>query len=155
ESFDDLVRRADDGDPTTLPVLREVLKDPRMVDLMGGDLAGRAQRTLIDRFAGKSLRLREALARKLEVLREEVIGPRPAPVERLLAARVVACWLHLHVLELAFAGQGDMAIGVAVYFEKALGHAQKRYLAALKALALVRKLALPVLSPATGAISTP
>jgi hypothetical protein len=68
-------------------------------DLCGGELARLSQSTLIAKFSGKNLAFREALSRKLELLRAELAGPGPTPLERLLVERVVSCWLHLHHLE--------------------------------------------------------
>jgi hypothetical protein len=66
-------------------------------------------------------------------------------VERLLAERAVACWLHLYHLETVYAGKQSMTLDLGTYYQKCLDRAHKRYLTALKALAEVRKLALPVL----------
>src|SRR5262245_33586778 len=98
-----LTDRAQKGDLTALPALREVLKAPLAVDLLGGDLARQAQLTLIDKFSGKNLLFRESQTQKLELLRAELAGATPTPLERLLAERVAACWLHLHHLETVYA----------------------------------------------------
>jgi hypothetical protein len=140
-----LTDRAQKGDRTTLPALRELLKHPEAVDLLGGDLARQAQLTLIDKFSGKNLLLKESLTRKLELLRAELAGPSPTPVERLLVERIVTCWLHLHHLEMIYAGKDSLSLELGTYYQRSLDRAQKRYLAAIKALALVRKLAVPVL----------
>jgi hypothetical protein len=140
-----LADRAQQGDRTALPALREVLKNPRAVDLLGGDLAQQAELTLIDKFSGKNLLYKESVTRKLELLRGELAGPSPTPLERLLVDRVVTCWLHLHHLEVIYAGKDSMSLELGSYYQRGLSSAQKRYLAAIKALALVRKLALPVL----------
>src|SRR5262245_37801866 len=100
-----LTDRAQKGDKTVLPALREVLKDPDAVDLLGGDLARQAQLTLIDKFSGKNLMFKEALQRKLDLLKGELAGPNPTPLERLLVERVVACWLHLYHLEITYASK--------------------------------------------------
>ena len=81
----------------------------------------------------------------LELLRGELAGPNPAPLERLLIERVVTCWLQLHYLELLRAGQDNLSLAQMTFWERCLDRSQNRYLSALKALALVRKLALPVL----------
>jgi hypothetical protein len=88
-----LTDRAQKGDKTALPALRELLKEPAAADLLGGDLAKQAQLTLINKFSGQNLLFRESLTRKLDLLREELAGPNPTPLERLLVERIVACWL--------------------------------------------------------------
>lgn len=140
-----LTDRAQQGDKSTLPALRELLAAPGVVDLLGGDLARQAQYTLIDKFSGKNLLLRESLTRKLDLLRTELAGPSPPPLERLLVERIVTCWLHLHHLEAVYANKESMTLELGGYYQRCLSAAQKRYLAAVKTLALVRKLAVPVL----------
>jgi hypothetical protein len=44
-----------------------------------------------------------------------------------------------------YAGKESMALELGTYYQRCLSAAQKRYLAAIKTLALVRKLAVPVL----------
>jgi len=145
---DDLVslaQRAQKGDKTALPALRELLKKPAMVDALGGDLAKQAQLTHIDKFSRQNLLLKESLTRKLDLMREELAGPNVTPLERLLVERIVACWLHLHHLEMVYACKESMSLALGSYYQRSISSAQKRYLAAIKTLALVRKLAVPVL----------
>jgi hypothetical protein len=78
-------------------------------------------------------------------MRSELAGASPTPLERLLVERVVACWLHLHHLEIGYSAQESMSLELGAYYQRCLSSAQKRYLAAIKTLALVRKLAVPVL----------
>jgi hypothetical protein len=139
------VKRAQDGDASTLPVLKKLLDEPGMPELCGGYLARRAQARLIRLFAGKNLLLAEAIPRKLESLRLELAGPNPAPLERLLVERIVSCWLHLHHLESVYGCGGDMTLSMATHYQRAIQRGQKNYLAAIKALAMIRKLALPAL----------
>jgi hypothetical protein len=140
-----LADRTQSGDKSALPALRELLKDPTMVDTLGGNLARQAELTLIAKFSGKNLMYRESLPRKLQALRAELAGPCPTPVERLLAERVAACWLHLHHLEMIYAGKDSMALELAAHYQRCIDRAHKRYLSAIKTLAVVRKLAVPVL----------
>ena len=68
-----VLERAQRGDEATLPVLRELLKETRMVEACG-NLAEHSERTLVHKFSGKDLTLREGLRRKLECLRAELAG---------------------------------------------------------------------------------
>jgi hypothetical protein len=127
-------------------VLRELLADPAAISLCGGDLAAQAEASLIDKAAGKNLAFQEALARKLELLRAEVAGPDATPLERLLAERVAACWLRMHYYEaLLTQKEPDLSLAQGEYHHRRLDRAHRRYLSSLKTLALVRKLAVPVL----------
>src|SRR5262249_48392568 len=86
------------------------------------------------------------LTRKLEQLRAELAGANPTPIERLLVERIVACWLQVQDADIRYAqSQRDCTLKQAEYYQRRMSHAHKRYLSALKTLALVRKLALPVL----------
>jgi len=76
-----LADRAQKGDTTALPPLRELLKEPAVVDMLGGNLAKQAQLTLINKFSGQNLLFRESLTRKLDLLRDELAGPSPTPLE--------------------------------------------------------------------------
>jgi hypothetical protein len=130
---------------TALPALREILTHPVAVDALGGDLAKQTQRSLIGRPSGTDLLYKESVNRKLELLRAELAGPTPAPLKRLLVERVVSCWLHLHHLETVYADREKMNLEVGGYYQRCLTAAHKRYLSAIKPLALVRKRAIPVL----------
>jgi len=139
------LKRADDGDESVLPAVRKLLALPGMVDQMGGNLAARAQKALVDGMCGKRLADKEALLHKLASLRAELAGPSPTPLEQLVVERIVACWLQLHSLELSYGSQASMAMELATYYQKSMDRAQKRYLTAIKALAYVRRMARPVL----------
>jgi hypothetical protein len=140
-----LADRAQKGDKSALPAVREMLKDPAFVDIMGGNLARQAQLTLISKVSGQNLLFQESLRRKVELLQAELAGASPTPLERLLVERVVTCWLHLHHLEVIYASKDSMTLDLGIYYQRCLSAAQKRYLSAIKTLALVRKLAVPVL----------
>lgn len=73
------------------------------------------------------------------------ISPKPTPLERLLVERVVTCWLQLHDAQLRFIQAESMPIARAEYLQRSLDRYHRRYLSALKMLAVVRRLALPAL----------
>ena len=129
-----------------LPVVREILKDAGAVDRLGGDLARQAEQALIRAATGEDVVFREALIRKLDLMRADLAGPVPAPLDRLLVDRVVACWLQLHYADMLLAqNAGKLTLAQADYRQRTRDHAHRRYLSAIRTLALVRKLAAPVL----------
>jgi hypothetical protein len=140
-----LARRAEKGDRTALAELRELFRDPVVINRLGGDVAQQAQLALIEKFTKGNPVVRETLQRKLTLLRAELCGSCPTPLERLLVERVVSCWLHVHQMDMLYAQQDSMSLALGTYYQRCITSAQKRYLAAIKALALVRKLALPAL----------
>jgi hypothetical protein len=84
-------------------------------------------------------------SQRTQRLRAELGGANPTRLERLLVERIVACWLHLHHLEMIYAGKESMSLELGSYYQRSLTSAQKRYLTAIKTLAVVRTLAAPVL----------
>jgi hypothetical protein len=81
----------------------------------------------------------------MELLREELAGPSPTPLERLLVERVVACWLQVQDADVRYAQAKSLSLEWSKHHQQRMDRAHKRYLSAIKALTLVRKLALPVL----------
>lgn len=141
-----ILARAAKGDESTLPVIWRMLHvGNSAVDMMGGNLAQQLEHSLVKEAAGENLHFREALLRKLELLRAELAGPAPSIIERLLAARAVTCWLVLHEAEVRYAQAGSMSLALADFRQRRIDRAHRRYLSALKTLALVRKMALPAL----------
>jgi hypothetical protein len=138
------LERAENGDTATIPLLREMLQNSTDMRTIGGDLAQIAEKALIDSVGGKNLLFKEALTRKLELLRAELAGTKPTPVENLLVERIVMCWLQVQHAELWYAQQAGN-LSLAHYHQDRLDRAHRRYLSALKTLALIRKLAVPVL----------
>jgi hypothetical protein len=139
-----MLKEARQGDASSMEGVRTLLLVPQAVDYFG-DLAAQVERALIRRVVGNDVLGREAVMAKLAAMRTELGGSDATPVERLLIDRVVIGWLHLHGLEIARAGTAGTPDENAVSFERAITAAQKRYLAAMKALAAVRRLAIPAL----------
>src|SRR5262249_19521193 len=101
---------------------------------------------LVSAAAGKNLAFKEALTRKLELLRQELAGPTPTPLERLLVERVVACWLQVQYADgRLFQQEAKPTPAQGEYLQRSGDRAHKRFLSAVRTLALVRRLALPVL----------
>ena len=140
-----LVERARTGDESTVPQIRELLMQPGAMGMLGGDLAEQVFVSMAKSMGGKNVGFREDVRRKLELLRYELLGDNPTPVERILVERVVACWLQVQDAELRSAQHNDPTIKQADFHQRRLDATNRRFLAAVKTLALVRKLAVPVL----------
>jgi hypothetical protein len=78
-------------------------------------------------------------------MRKELSGPNPTPLEKLLVQRVVATWLQVQHAELAFSEAEGISLALGDYYQRRMDHAHRRHLTAIRTLATVRKLALPVL----------
>jgi hypothetical protein len=138
-----VVRRAEAGDESSLPALRQLLDgSPALVEVLG-NMAHQVEATLLGNAAGQSLAFKEAATRKVAALRKDLAGPDAPPLERLLADRIALCWLSVHDAEVRFAQARDLTIKQAEFWQKRIDAAHRRYLSAVKALATIRKLAVP------------
>src|SRR5262249_38613954 len=90
-----LLKRAEQGDRSVLPELREALNANANLWQHYGDLAAQAEASLIVLAAGKNLLLAESLQHKLRALKDELCGEAPSPLERLLVERATATWLQV------------------------------------------------------------
>jgi hypothetical protein len=139
-----ILRLAREGNEETVPQLRKWLAVPENVNRAGADLAYQVQASLAQKMAGTNLYFREAVVKNAENLRDEICGPNPSALERLLAERVATCWTYLNYLELIYTQSAEnLTIAQGLYRQKVLDRAHGRYLSAIKTLADVRRLALP------------
>jgi hypothetical protein len=141
-----LLKRTQAGDHTALPVVRQMVGNPHYLRLLGGELAETAVKSFIRGMSEEDIGFAEAVQKKMELMRAELLGDNPTPVERLLVERVVACWLQVQDADIRTAqGQKDASLRLADFHQRRMDAANKRFLAAVKTLATVRKLAMPVL----------
>ena len=135
------VERAQDGDEEALAKVKEIFKEAPGMARIFADIAGEAERSLIKRVTGGDPLVREALPLRLEAMRKEFAGPDPSALERLLAERIVACWLQVQYAEIIYAQNlGSMNIAQSEYHQRRLDKLHRRYLSAIKALAQIRKM---------------
>jgi hypothetical protein len=85
------------------------------------------------------------LRRQLVDLQHELEGPHPLPIERLMAERVVTCWLALHLAEdrVLTAEANETPLDFLTFLYGRLDLMEKRYQSAVMALARVRRLLVP------------
>jgi hypothetical protein len=145
-----LVLRAQGGDPTAAPRLRVLFdRDPeQLTKLGGGDIVASLKDLLVAKdVGGHDILAREARLRQIDRIRDELAGPGPTTIERLLAERAALCWFELHTLDARVVRRRDEEgeFRSADDLDCFRDRAQRRYLAALKTLAQVRRLAVPLL----------
>ena len=141
-----LMTRANEGERPAVVELRELCEGHPELWAGIGNLAAQAQASLIQAIAGKNEVVAEAIGRRAAELRRELAGAEPTPLERLLVSRIVACWLQLHYAEMRYTQSlGKLTMEQGEYHQRTIDRAQKRYLAAIKALAQVRRLLMPTL----------
>ena len=135
------VVQAQDGDEKALSKVRQILKEePRMARIFV-DLAAEAERSLIKTVSGDDPLVQIALPPQLETMRKELAGPEASPLEKLLAERIVACWLQLQYADAIYAQNlGEMNMVQSEYHQRRLDRLHRRYLSSIKSLVQIRKL---------------
>ncbi len=139
-----LVGRASSGDEDALAELTTVMD--RVLSLWRdfGDVAALAQAALIQLACGQDLLAQRSYERTLDQLRAEVTQPGDGALERLLIERILTCWLQVGYADAIAAQNAAKVTWQGADFNlKRINMAHKRFLAAVKTLALVRKLARP------------
>lgn len=145
EDYGEIIDRAEAGDRSVLPRLREILE--RFPDIAEelGNLTEMARSALRSRFKRDSLLLGEVLEAEEAALSAEIVGPNPTVLERLLSDQIVLCWQHLRYLEISYGQTHGYTFREGEYYQRCLDRAQRRYLSAIKTLAQIRKLGLPAM----------
>ncbi len=104
-----------------------------------------ACRTMIVTTSGKDAVIEVGMERKIAAIRDDLAGPSPSPLERILCERIALCWFDVYDTERRYSDQTGVSFKVAAYRESRRDRAHKRFLAACKALATVRRLGVPSL----------
>lgn len=143
----DLVRSANAGDKQSLAVLRRELSGGNAQSLidMAADLAGNLEQATLNAMLGDEQQgVKQVLLKKLNRMRSEFEWDNSSKLERILIERVCQTWLYLHWMEtVEMQGENrpeDLAQRQAARVEQA----ERRHLRAVKMLATVRKMALPL-----------
>ena len=109
EQMNVLLARAQQGDRSVVPALRQTLDSRPELWSQLGDLTFQSQVALVEAVAGKNELAHEATFRKIAELRGELLGKAPTPLERLLVDRIIVGWLHVyHVDAVYVANRGAM-----------------------------------------------
>ncbi len=140
----ELIRRAEAGDEEAAKLIREGMQPASLAKLC--DLVSNTERSLIDRIAGERNPLaRDSIRAQLAVLKADVGGPDPSPLERLLVDRIGTCWLEVQFFTMLFAQSTEISIDQADALQRRIDAAHRRYLSAIRTLGQLRRLALPVI----------
>jgi hypothetical protein len=140
-----LLPRVNAGDKKAQGELRQILDGHPEIWLSMGNLASQAEQSMILVAAGDNAIVKEAIERGLAKLRQDLGSDDASPLERLLVNRVVASWLYLHYAEANYYQtlRGGMNWGNSEHHQRQIDRAQRRYLAAIRTLATVRRLLMP------------
>jgi hypothetical protein len=143
----DLVRSANAGDKQSLAVLRRELAGGNAQSLIGmaADLAGNLEQATLNAMLGDEQQgVKLVLLKKLDQMRAELDWNTSPKLERILIERVCQTWLYLHWLETADTQGENRPIDLAQHQAAKIEQAEYRHLRAVKMLATVRKMALPL-----------
>ncbi len=144
-----LSERAENGDKEARKELRRALREsaPEIV-IRASDICRRGEWALIKTAAANDPLTEEALLARLDLIRADVAGPDPSPLEVLLAERICSLWLLIEVLEMLVSAQLSAALppeqrcpmSYLQHVFKWQESANRRFLSATRELARVRKL---------------
>lgn len=171
----ELVKQAEAGDKAALSEVRRRLDDAPALIRLWQSVAEHAEAVLLETNFGKTPVTKEVRRREAAALREELAGPNPSPLERILVDRVVICWLQVALADVHSETVRGMVNNDATnhnlqrseaLFTRRQDAAHRRLLSAIRTLATVRRLALPVLqvnigqnqintTAAVGSLATP
>jgi hypothetical protein len=139
-----LLERFGKGDKTALgPLIEFMKKYPAWVAQT--DLSVNAERALIKQITSQDGDLAKSILEvRQDQLRQELATLNPTPLESLLIRRVSLCWLQAYHADYLFAQHIHQGLMGTEYIQKYQDRANKRLLQAVKALAQVRRLGLPM-----------
>lgn len=139
-----LVAKVQAGDSVARAELkRGLILAGRKADVLASP-SRRLENAVVKRMSSEPLNsaLFEAHAQNM---RDELAGPSPSPLEYLLVERIVVTWLLVNQLDLADVCAGSRSLSLAEFDGKRAFRAHRRFLAAVKTLAEVRRLSVPTL----------
>jgi hypothetical protein len=145
-----LSKKAEAGDKDARKKLRLMVRDSS-AEVIGraSDVGRKMGQTLAHTASGGDPLIEEALHAKLDLMRAQIAGEDPTPLEMLLTERVVSLWMLTTVLEALLATQyrrdvegGPERLSPSYILQQSriLESATRRYFAAVRELARVRKL---------------
>jgi hypothetical protein len=132
-----LVERANRADTGALAELRAYLDRHPEIWQTCGDLSKCAERAWLELLSGEALAA-ESIKRHIEQLRADLAGSHPTAMELLLVNRAVMCYLAVQHAELVSARTDTASTAQSALRLKRCESAQRRLLAALRMLALLR-----------------
>ncbi len=144
-----LSEKVEEGDKSARRELRKAVREssPEII-CRASDISRRGQWALIRTASANDPLTEEALLARVDLIRVDIAGPDPSPLEVLLTERICALWILIEVLELLMSAQlspsksRDHLVPTS-YLQHILKwqeSASRRFLATVKTLAQVRRL---------------
>lgn len=141
DTLQSIMSRAREGDKTVLPKLQRLLDLKPEIWRVGHDLVTMSELAWLKRLSAGDLLALESFRRQVQQIKLDLIGHTPTPLEKLLADRIIAAWLAAQDAEICEASNESSGGKLAAMRLKRLESANKRFNAAIKALAMVQRLA--------------
>lgn len=142
-----LLQRAAANEEDSRPPVRQLLA--RRSDLVAAvcATASELERNLIDRAGGQGVLVHESMRAELELMRSSLRLPEDGSLERLLIDQVVLCWLNLMTAERRRDERwtDGMSNESADFWDRHVARLRTDYLRAIRSLASVRRILVPVL----------
>lgn len=141
-----LFDRANDGDKSVLPQVQKLLElDPQgAIQKLHGDLLANNEEMLIRVQANGNDACYYAIQKQTALKREELTGPDPQPLERMLIDCIIICWLQVQRSERECLVSYRLPLKELEHGEKVRDRAYRRLQQVITSLARIRKLAVPV-----------
>jgi hypothetical protein len=130
--------RANKGNQQALSNLRHLLETCPEVWQEVGDLARHTELAWLAIVTGDNSLVRESVKKRIAKLKEDLGGPSPTTIERLLIDRVVASWLAVAHAEVQAASPGNCSPAQLAMRLRRLESAQRNHLGAMRVLAKLR-----------------
>ena len=138
--FDELIRRAEEGDGTALATIRNLLKTPEVWEAPS-DAAELACQMIVGAMAGTDPSLAANIEGRLTALRIDRTGKSPSGLEKLLVERLAVAWLSVIYAEVMAREnpEKERTEAQTIYFHRRASEARKRHALADKLLTIVGK----------------
>jgi hypothetical protein len=147
QELEALSEKAEDGDKAAKRELRRAIKESAPEVIARSSNIARTYRWIVaDTSSGQNPLKQEAIVEQSQRLALEIAGEHPSPLEVLLAERIASLWVLVEmqeaVLSATYRRGQEKPVGPAYVIQmcKIQESANRRYLAAIKTLAQVRKL---------------
>jgi hypothetical protein len=137
--FNELVRRASDGNDACLAGLKRILDDRPEIWRKVGNVAAMTEKAWVDLLAGTNALVQQAIPRRLKAVKAELAGSQPTAIEKLLVDLIGTHFLAANHAQCEAASRGG-SIQQATLQLKRAESANRRFLSAVKMLATVRSL---------------
>jgi hypothetical protein len=122
---------------------RELANSTQLVGV--GDLSAIAEKSWVKLAVGDSPLFVASLQLTLARLKSDLGGAKPTPLERLLIEDISVAWLQLHYEDIVCAQQyGEVSRERGEYIQRRQERAHRRYISALRALAQLRRIPVPL-----------